>query len=436
MWIIPGGRSSNYLARFGIFLTMAALIVGMVGCVPTQYDLTISSAEGGEVTTPGEGTFSYEKGTVVNLTAEADEGYQFFNWTGNVSAIDDVNAATTTITINDDYTITANFALIIPIWDWYDLDAIRDNLGDSYILMNDLDDTTAGYAELASPTANEGKGWQPIGTDDNWFAGALDGWGYEIRDLFINRPDGKFVALFGTVGEGNIENIGVVNVTVTGDTWVGGLVGHIQDSTVSNSYVTGNVTGEDYKAGGLAGCILDTSVSNSYSTVNVNGHKGVGGLAGEIFYGNVINSYSTGNVTGDYYVGGLVGSLGGYSIVSDSYSTGNVTGNSWVGGLVGDNGGAVSGSYSTGRVSGGQDVGGLVGKNKAFVNDSFWDIETSGQATSAGGTGKNTTEMQNIATFSGTGWDIISVANPDTRNLSYIWNIVNNVTYPFLSWQP
>jgi hypothetical protein len=81
-------------------------------------------------------------------------------------------------------------------------------------------------------------------------------------------------------------------------------------------------------------------------------------------------------------------------------------------------------------------VGGLVGLNEdSTVSDSFWDTETSGQATSAGGTGKNTTEMKDIATFSGAGWNITAVANPGTRNLSYIWNIVNGLTYPFLSWQ-
>jgi hypothetical protein len=67
------------------------------------------------------------------------------------------------------------------------------------------------------------------------------------------------------------------------------------------------------------------------------------------------------------------------------------------------------------------------------VSNSFWDIETSGQATSDGGTGKTTEEMQDIATFSA--WDIVTVANPVTRNPSYIWNIVDDVIYPFLSWQ-
>jgi hypothetical protein len=43
--------------------------------------------------------------------------------------------------------------------------------------------------------------------------------------------------------------------------------------------------------------------------------------------------------------------------------------------------------------------------------------------------------MQYIATFSGAGWNITAVENPTTRNPSYIWNIVDTVTYPFLSWQ-
>ena len=98
--------------------------------------------------------------------------------------------------------------------------------------------------------------------------------------------------------------------------------------------------------------------------------------------------------------------------------------------------GCLSDSYSTGSVTGTGYVGGLVGRNDlSTVSNSFWDTETSGQATSAGGTGKTTAEMQDIATFSGAGWDIIAVADPSTRNPSYTWNIVNGVTYPFLSWE-
>jgi hypothetical protein len=81
---------------------------------PVPYNLTISSSAGGSVTTPGEGTFGYGSGMVVNLVATPASGYQFVNWTGNVGTIANVNAASTTITMNSNYSITANFALIPP----------------------------------------------------------------------------------------------------------------------------------------------------------------------------------------------------------------------------------------------------------------------------------------------------------------------------------
>jgi len=302
----------------------------------------------------------------------------------------------------------------VEIQDWYDLDAIRDNLGGNYTLMNDLDSTTAGYEELASPTANEGKGWQPIGTIGEWgdrLTGTLDGQGYEIHDLYINRPGEYDVGLFGAVGmEGVVKNIGLVNVTVNGYSSVGGLVGFNDNGAVSNSYSTGSVTGS-WNIGGLVGTnALKAAVSNSYSTGSVTGNNRVGGLVGFNEFGTVNNSYSTSSVTGD----------------------------EWIGGLVGENRvGTVSNSYSTGSVDGDSGGGGLVGyDDDGTVTNSFWDTQTSGQATSDGGTGKNTTEMKDFTTFSGATWNITTVANPSIRNPSYIWNIVGNATYPFLSWQP
>jgi hypothetical protein len=73
------------------------------------YDLSISSTEGVSVIEPGEGVFTYDEGTVVHLVGEAEEGYRFVNWTGDVGTIADVYAATTTINMNGDYSITADF---------------------------------------------------------------------------------------------------------------------------------------------------------------------------------------------------------------------------------------------------------------------------------------------------------------------------------------
>jgi len=829
-----------------------------------QYSLIVRSTEGGSVTTPGENAYAYDKGEVVNLVAVAEEGYVFMNWTGDVSTIADVNAASTTITMNGGYSVTANF--VKGIWDWYDLDAIRNNLDGSYVLMNDLDSSTAGYTELASRTANGGKGLEPIGSlaadPDLWdivdpigpFTGAFCGQGYEIGDLYIARPDEEGVGLFGFLGEGGVvQNVGLVSGEVIGRVYVGGLVGLNQGTmhqsysaasvtgidiegrvgglvgqnsgaisnsycsgsvvsharvgglvgdnggTVSDSYFSGTISGErwvgglvglnlwgtannshyncdevgingekvitigalfaedfeqwlvhdmsldvnerlsqengyyiinnlaDFKQllafgqdeslkfrlksdvdlandpnfyipylagefdgnghrilslavsvdfashvglfgyvgrggkvtrvgvdnlnivggehlGGLVGANLG-SVSDSYcvgnvagrfhvggllggnwgtlsnswfSSGSVTGHGMVGGLIGEYgggpvrnshynydevfingqnmitigamlgedfaewvandrfldvderlsqedgyyvidnvsdfkellafgqnsslkfklrndlylsndpnfyipylageFHGNghkiadasvhfdflaevglfgvlaqgariselsvenvniggwwdvggvvgrndgtvsnchssgsvagtfvdiggliggswgqVDNSYSGVSVSGGQRAGGLVGTNWWSGIISNSYATGGVSGHGQLGGLLGWNNGSVSGSYSTGRVAANDYLGGLVGYNRATVSNSFWDTQTSGQSTSAGGTGKTTAEMKNITTFSAAGWNIIAVANPNIRNPSYIWNIVDGQTYPFLSWQP
>ncbi|GAG59642.1 unnamed protein product, partial [marine sediment metagenome] len=79
-----------------------------------QYDLTTNSTEGGSVTEPGEGVFTYDDGEIVDLVAEAEEGYQFVEWTGNVSIIADVEAASTNITMNGDYSIKAEFEELPP----------------------------------------------------------------------------------------------------------------------------------------------------------------------------------------------------------------------------------------------------------------------------------------------------------------------------------
>jgi len=78
---------------------------------PGWYSLTTSSTEGGEVTHPGEGTFVYEASVEIELVAVPDEHYHFVEWTGNISTIDNVYSAATNVTMDDSYSITANFEL-------------------------------------------------------------------------------------------------------------------------------------------------------------------------------------------------------------------------------------------------------------------------------------------------------------------------------------
>ena len=76
--------------------------------------LTISSTEGGSVTTPGEGAFVYDIGTEVGVVATPDAHYHFVGWTGtavDAGKVADPGSASTTVTADGDYTLIANFEI-------------------------------------------------------------------------------------------------------------------------------------------------------------------------------------------------------------------------------------------------------------------------------------------------------------------------------------
>jgi len=238
----------------------------------------------------------------------------------------------------------------------------------NYALGSNIDaSSTSGW--------NSGMGFMPVGSSGPPypFSGVFDGLGHTITGLSINRPTTDYVGLFGYTGSSAIiRNVGLVNGTITGQSYVGGLVGY------------------NY-----------SNISTSYSTGAVNGTTNVGGLVGTNSK-TISNSYSTGAVSGTTNVGGLVG--------NNAYSSSSSL---------------ISNSYSTGAVNGTTNVGGLVGTNSdAAPANSYWDTQTSGQATSAGGTGLTTAQMKTQSSF--TGWDFT-----DTWRI-----VEGSSYYPYLKWQP
>ena len=77
-----------------------------------QCDLSINATVGGSVAEPGEGVFTYNEGVTIDLVAAPDTGYRFVEWAGDVNTIADINAASTNITVNGNYSITANFVTV------------------------------------------------------------------------------------------------------------------------------------------------------------------------------------------------------------------------------------------------------------------------------------------------------------------------------------
>ena len=120
----PGGLLySSYVGAVTTHIDGSALIWKHLP--PEKYYLEISSTLGGDVNTPGQNTFANVESTGAYMFFGAGTGdtvvdlegvpmsssWEFVNWTGDVSTIADVDAATTTMTItpNRDYAITANF---------------------------------------------------------------------------------------------------------------------------------------------------------------------------------------------------------------------------------------------------------------------------------------------------------------------------------------
>jgi hypothetical protein len=67
------------------------------------------SPSGAGTTSPTPGTYSEAVNSVVPLNATPNPGYSFVNWTGGVT---DPNSASTTVTMNQSQTVTANFVAL------------------------------------------------------------------------------------------------------------------------------------------------------------------------------------------------------------------------------------------------------------------------------------------------------------------------------------
>ncbi len=300
------------------------------------------------------------------------------------------------------------------------LDSVRNYLNGQFILVNDIDLDIAQY--------NSGFGWNPIGDDVAPFTGALDGNGFTIQNLFINRSS-DYVGFFGRLSIASVENISFQNVDITGGEHTGSLVGQsFPSNTISNIHSTGNVTGGRY-TGGIVGLNNSSSIEQSSFKGVVTGGTYAAGIAG--YHNNqaqISNCYSEGVVNGSNWAGGIAGFMAASSI-DDSYSTSNIISGNRVGGLVGGNqfSSTIIDSYSSGVVLGNPDIGGLVGYNRtSIINDSFWNEETSGLNLGIGlddntqsVTGLTSAEMRQQASFSN--WDFIST-----------WDIQEGMSFPFL----
>lgn len=284
------------------------------------------------------------------------------------------------------------------IHDVIELQDMHDNLTGYYQLANNID---------ASGTAawNAGHGWEPVGCDPNVFAGVLDGNGYSITDLTINRPDiadsCNWGGLFGVMNGATVYDLELIDPVITIYDYAGSITGidgggcTYENITITNP----TILCTNAYAGGMIGFEeTDTSWSPVISAVsNINNCHIVGGtvamdvlswptLGGMLGWwseGGIANSSSSAEVSVPDEVGAFMGGFSGWitsafgpTYVYDCYSNGDVIGllDTW--GLYGGFAGWIEYSqvercYSTGDVI--IPVGNLVGGFTSYVYESDID---------------------------------------------------------------
>ncbi|WCM26666.1 filamentous hemagglutinin N-terminal domain-containing protein [Sphingomonas sp. QA11] len=391
----------------------------------------------------GAATYAYKAGAYGNLAAAAGigtatpTGFVFLagNSTRPFLAFEVPTSFTTTTDAGGRLLISNSHQLQLIGYD-------QARLSGSYSLAGTIDLAETGSVVAGTPGSYSGMwssaGFVPIGTDglgNVWngtghallasitsgtygFTGTLDGNGFTLSNLRINRPTIKNIGLFG-LSSGTLSNINVSG-SISGQNGVGGLVGMLYNGgSVSGSSSAVTVTGNNL-VGGLVGNQNDgSSITLSSASGAVSGVSNVGGLVGYASGATITRSFATGTVAGTNYVGGLIGYQYNSS-TANSYATGQAGASvNTAGGLIGYlYGGSLTNSYSTGLVIGTRGAGGLIGQrtNGATVTSSYWNILASGQATSAGGTALTATQMQSPLSYAG--WDFVTIWNAPVASAS------------------
>jgi uncharacterized repeat protein (TIGR01451 family) len=246
------------------------------------------------------------------------------------------------------------------------------NLTANYTLANDIDlSGITNPSQMWGTSTTSGGGFWPVGNSSAPFNGTLNGNGYNITALFMNRSGTDQVALFdNTSTSASISRVNLVDINITGRLRVSGFIAYMIGGRIDNCTVTGKVNGTSNNTAGFVGRSIGGRFENCSANViaNATGNN-VAGLAAVITNGAVIvDCFSSGSIKGWNYTGGLVGSMTFNSSVERSYSTAKVRGIENVGGFVGFvRASSVVECYATGNVTGtgtgmSYSVGGFAGQ--------------------------------------------------------------------------
>ncbi|MBM2815057.1 MAG: hypothetical protein HW421_1819 [Ignavibacteria bacterium] len=192
------------------------------------------------------------------------------------------------------------------------LQELNNNMDAYYILMNDIDASETRNWNVGDHDGNPKTPDEPMGFEPLYFGGYLNGTGYIISNLYINRPNESAIGLFTQLFKSNIKKLGLENCDMTGGNGVSAFCAYNGYSEINECYITGkinsivtigsgSVSGFSYSnIGYITDCYSSCEINlilNTKSKENV-----VTGFSNCIIGGNsdcVRNSYTTGKVNID-----------------------------------------------------------------------------------------------------------------------------------------
>ncbi|RKY04500.1 MAG: hypothetical protein DRP56_09960, partial [Planctomycetota bacterium] len=174
----------------------------------------------------------------------------------------------------------------------------------NYVLTQDIDASQtnpSGTDYDPSGTWGDRKGFKPLGDASVPFTGTLNGQGFTINGLYINRPTETRVGLFGN-NQGMLTNVHITDCQITGSGYTGAVAGLNNAGAIASCSAAGSVESHGTRVGGLVGYNLgpNASIVDCYSQCDVegNGNDRIGGLVGINYNGAAVaNCYATGTVT-------------------------------------------------------------------------------------------------------------------------------------------
>lgn len=338
---------------------VAGLIKG--GSLTSAQLMSLGNISADKVTFEGNGRIVIDTEKLENLDREKNENFEVLtNDANNVVLGYDAydkekgyeGAAKTfgQVSVNGSKTDVTGYMWVE---DASQLQAIDTNLSGQYALKNSIDAiSTSTWDDKDGDHVNEG--FKPIGVDNNGkvngsgFTGILDGLGFHIFDLTINRADQDNVGLFSKTKGATLNNVTLVGGKITGQNNVGTLVGEAIDTTITGAVNSAAVIGSA-NVGGLVGTGTGITLKDAVNMGDITGtDHAVGGLAGNLTNGTIQGkSYNIGNIGGPddtnqpYDVGGLVGVATGSALGNEKAKDGIIY-----------NGLTVKGKYNVGGIAG------------------------------------------------------------------------------------